>query len=640
MPSCIEAACGLSLGGMTQMTRLAPSGSAESLRQASVSPASWNETDRSFEVVWTTGAAVTRFDWFDGEAFDETLSTDPAHVRLDRLQAGGPVLLDHEARTQSLAGSVVPGSVRFEKGNGVARVRLADTPDIANVVGKIRDGHLRTVSVGYLVHAVEHTPGKKGERARMHVIDWEPIEISLVPVPADAGASVRKRNSPMPQTNTDNRDDPRNDDTNSRRASRRRSVTEDQIIRACSRAQLSRDFERSLIDGHEEDPMTEAELLDAISGEIGKRRNSRPINSNDDPHGYSGRKQRDLFADVLAARLSGKPVEGEAANYAGASVVDMARSLLEERGEHVRWARASTVIDRICRGGQHSTDDFAYLLKSAGHRYLIEAFSSVPSPLKKIARKRDFPDFRKRYAIQAEGPSSLRLVPENAEFKRVSVNTGQNGAQLATYGEIFAISRQALVNDDLGAFQQMALFWARAHAETESSYLSAMITGTGATLEEDGKALYHADHGNLAASGSAITVASISAARLAMRNMKNRDGVTPANVTPKFLVVGPAKETEADQLVAATTPAAVDAVNPFGGKLEVAVDPHITDNSWRLFASPETNPVIEYGNLEGEDGLYTDTRTGFDVDGVEFKARIDIGAGLVDWRGTYMNPGD
>ena len=623
------------------MSRLAPSGSAESLRQASVSPASWNEADRSFDVIWTTGAAVTRFDWFDGDSFDETLSTDPKHVRLDRLQAGGPVLLDHEARTQSLAGSVVPGSVRFENGTGIARVRLADTPDIANVVGKIRDGHLRTVSVGYLVHAVEHTPGKKGERDRMHVIDWEPIEISLVPVPADAGASVRKRNSPMPKVNTENRDDPHDDDRQQRRgASRRGSVTEERIIRACSRAQLDRAFERRLIEGHEENPMTEDDLFDAIAGEVGKRRNSAPINSNLDSHGYSGRKQRDLFADVLAARLSGKPVEGEAATYAGASVVDMARSLLEERGEHVRWARASTVIDRICRAGQHTTDDFAYLLKSAGHRYLIDAFSSVPSPLKRIARKRDFPDFRKRYAIQAEGPSSLRLVRENGEFKRVSVNTGQNGAQLSTYGEIFAISRQALVNDDLGVFQQMALMWARAHAETESSYLSAMINGSGAILEEDGKTLYHADHGNLAAAGSAISVPSISAARLAMRNMKNRDGVTPANITPKFLVVGPAKETEADQLVAMTTPAAVDAVNPFGGKLEVVVDPHITDNSWRLFASPDAHPVIEYGNLEGEDGLFTDTRTGFDVDGVEFKARIDIGAGLVDWRGTYMNPGD
>jgi hypothetical protein len=279
-------------------------------------------------------------------------------------------------------------------------------------------------------------------------------------------------------------------------------------------------------------------------------------------------------------------------------------------------------------------------VNSAGQRYLLDAYKAIPSALKVLARKRDFTDFRKRFAIQAEGPSLLRNVPENAEFKQVTLVEGANGAQLGTFGEIFSISRQALINDDLGVFLQMMTFWARAQAGTEANFLTALISGTGVVMDEDGKALYHADHGNLAASGGAITVPTLSAARQQMRTIPNRDGVTPADVVPKYLVVGPAKETEAEQVLAAITAAAPANVNPFTNKLELIVDSRQTGNSWRLFADPNVNPVLEYGNLEGQDGLFTDTRVGFEIDGVAFKVRTDIGAGAIDWRGTFMNPGN
>lgn len=621
-------------------TRLAPNDAAERLRDAMVQPSSWNERDLSFDVVWTTGAAVTRFDWWDGEFYNETLSTDPAHVRAHRLQAGGPVLVDHVGSTSALAGSIVPGSVRITKGEGTARVRLSSTPDMTEIVSKVRDGHLRTVSVGYIVHAYERTPGAdRNSPDTMHAVDWEPIEISLTPVPADAGAVVRKRSEPMPPIVNDRATD---EGAPYRGApSRRRSATVEQILRACSRANVSREFERKILADHEAEPMSETELYDAVFDEIGSRRNAAPINAMQRPDRFHATTPtRSVFADVLTSRLTGRAAEGPASEYAGASLVDMARALLEEHGEPARWARASSVIDKICRAGNHATSDFSHMLTTAGERYLIETFNGVPSPLKVLARKRDFPDFRTRYGIIAEGPTALLLTPENAEFKRVSFGSTENGYQLGTYGSIFAISRQALVNDDLGVFSQMAMFWARAQANTEADYFAAMINATGATMSEDNKPLYHVDHNNIAASGSAITVEALSAARSAMRSQRNRDGDTLANVVPKYLVVGAAKETEAEAVLATINPATTGDVNPFSGKLELIVDPRITGNSWRLFADPTLHPVLEYGNLEGQNGLFTDARTGFDVDGVEFKARIDLGVGAIDYRGTYLNPGN
>ena len=40
-----------------------------------------------------------------------------------------------------------------------------------------------------------------------------------------------------------------------------------------------------------------------------------------------------------------------------------------------------------------------------------------------------------------------------------------------------------------------------------------------------------------------------------------------------------------------------------------------------------------------QDGVYIETRMGFDVDGVEIKARLDFGAKAIDWRGLFKNAG-
>ncbi|MCC4254146.1 Mu-like prophage major head subunit gpT family protein [Sphingobium naphthae] len=625
---------------MPYATRLDPNGAAQIMREATVQPATWNEADRSFEVIWTTGAAVVRFDWYDGDYYDETLGTEPANVRLDRLNDGGPVLVDHIARVGALAGSVVPGSARMEGGKGIARVRLTDAPDMADTVSKVRDGHLRTVSVSYHVHTFERTRGQNGARDVMHATDWEPVEISLTPVPADPGATIRSRSeTEMPDIieNDDPQRQPRRSQTPRQRTS---MATEALILERCSRASLSREFERGLLDQHEEEPMTQREMERAIGDEIVRVRQTPHIDSRQSPRTDAVRDMRDAFGDALYARLSGAEPTERAREYAGASMIDMARGLLEARGERVRWLRPAGVLDALSRAGHVTAGDFAHILDTAGRRYLLDAYGAYNSPLRLIARKRDFVDFRTRYGVQAEGPAYLMAVAENAEFKRVMLKEAANGVKLGTYGGIFGITRQALVNDDLGVFSQMATFWARAQAGTEAAFFTGLIAGNGVVLEEDNKTLYHADHGNVAASGGPITVANLGAARASLRTIKNRDGETNANVTPKYLVVGPAKETQAEQVLAEISASQPSEVNPFSGKLELVVDANQTGNSWRLFADPGIFPVLEYGNLEGQDGLYTETRIGFDVDGVEMKARTDIGAGAIDYRGTYLNPGD
>lgn len=163
-------------------------------RSAEVRSASFDEADNTIEVIWTTGAAVRRRDWRNGRYYQEVLEVSPTAVRLERLNAGAPFLDTHDDWSlRSVIGSVVPGSAKIEGGKGYARVKLSRAAEDAAIVEKIKDGIIRNISVGYAIHKVVKTDnGGDGVDDEWRVMDWEPLEISAVPVPADAGSQIRK----------------------------------------------------------------------------------------------------------------------------------------------------------------------------------------------------------------------------------------------------------------------------------------------------------------------------------------------------------------------------------------------------------------------------------------------------------------
>ena len=154
----------------------------------------------------------------------------------------------------------------------------------------------------------------------------------------------------------------------------------------------------------------------------------------------------------------------------------------------------------------------------------------------------------------------------------------------------------------------------------------------------DGLDFWHARHGNLAAVGTALSVASLGAARLALRRQRGVGGEVIA-VEPKFLLVAPELELVGEQILAQVNAAKTEDVNPFAGRLELIVEPHLIDaNAWYLAASPG-QIGMEYAYLEGSERPQVETRIGFDIDGTEWKVRLDFGGGFADTRGIFKNPG-
>lgn len=146
---------------------------------------------REFDVVFATNAEVQMFDWERGQ-FIEILDMKPESVRLDRVNAGAPLLDNHKSweGTSGVLGAVIRGSAKVDGNKATARIRMSKRQDVEGTWQDIQDGILSTLSVGYAVHrAVLEDSAKKLYRAT----DWEPHEISIAPIPADINATIREK---------------------------------------------------------------------------------------------------------------------------------------------------------------------------------------------------------------------------------------------------------------------------------------------------------------------------------------------------------------------------------------------------------------------------------------------------------------
>jgi hypothetical protein len=279
------------------------------------------------------------------------------------------------------------------------------------------------------------------------------------------------------------------------------------------------------------------------------------------------------------------------------------------------------------------------MVGEASERAILGIFERLAPALRPVARRVTAADFRTRTVLRMGGGSGLLPVEEHGEIKSGALGEAGESYAPKTFARIFGFSRKLIVNDDLNALGDFLAGIAGLAAQTLGDELYNRVYLNAAM--SDGTNIFHANHGNLG-SAADITVASLSAGRQAMRTMLGPDG-NRVSVTPKFLVVGPAKETVAEQVLAALAATEVGSVNPFAGKLTLIVEPRITDNSWYLFPDPALMPVLEYCELDGTrqmsaEGPRVETRVGFSVEGIETKVAYDLGVGIVSPY-AFRNPG-
>lgn len=607
-------------------------------------PNSYDAATRTVTAVISTGAAVSRYD-FQGE-FDEALAISPEAVDLSRA-IGGPVLDNHQRSGSENVLGVIQ-EIWIDGKRLLAKLKFSGRSEVAGVLQDIADGVIRNVSTGYTVERFEETKAKNGRRTKT-ATRWTPREVSVVAIGADPGAAIRSDDMTTPAaTVTPPQNVPAIPPVVTPEADIATRAETNTAIRSIAR--LS-GLNQAWIDGQIDAEATEDQARAAAFAAMQARssgtdaiRNAHVEVGNDytDPEIRARTIGEALYARVTPSHQLSEP----ARPYAGMSMLDIARDCLRVRSIPITGLAATVIIERAL----HSTSDFPAILGDATGRTLRAAYTAAPSGLKRVARQTTARDFKDRHRIQLGEAPRLERVNEHGEFKSGTIGEGKETYRVATYGKIFGLTRQAIVNDDLRAFDDVPRKLGQAAAATEAQLLADLIlanNGNGPTMS-DNNPLFHSSHKNKATGGDVGTFTGVSppafdvlvaAGRLALRKQVGLSGELIA-VSPKFILVPSDLETAVEKGLAPITATKSEDYNPFSGKLEMVVEPRLTSATrWYVAADPAEVDGLEYAYLEGTPGPQITTKAGFNVDGIEIKVALDFGAGFVDWRSWWMNPG-
>jgi hypothetical protein len=292
------------------------------------------------------------------------------------------------------------------------------------------------------------------------------------------------------------------------------------------------------------------------------------------------------------------------------------------------------------------TADFPILLETAMHKTLQSAYANASDTWSRFCKVGSVSDFRANGRYRVGGLSNLDAVNEFGEFKNKAIPDGEKGSITAsTKGNIINLTRQAIVNDDLGAFIGLSASLGRAARRTIEASVYALLaenSGLGPT-QSDTNPLFHSGRKNVG-TGAALTVASIDADRALMASQTGVGGYDYLDIRPAILLVptlyaGTARVIN-DAQYDPDTANKLQRPNAVRGLFRDIVDsPRLTGTRYYMFADPTEAPVIEVAFLDGQQEPVIEMERGFDVDGTRYKVRLDYGVAAIDWRGAVTNAG-
>ncbi|MBI4906600.1 MAG: peptidase U35 [Acidobacteria bacterium] len=568
-------------------------------RGATFEPSTFNAESNTVSVVFSTGAETTRW---DGQGqFIERLDMTPAAVDLTRLN-GGPVLANHDRfSVDSVLGIVETSTVDGTR--GTATVRFGQRPEIQGIVTDIRGGIIRSVSVGYTVQQWKESKRPDGVRVK-DAIRWTPVEISFTPIGADPAAKTRSIGESMHET---------------------------QIRELATAVGVQAAFADDLIQRNISLDDARTAIIREAAGRLPTINNRQPATVTRDSR--DGLIER--MADGLLARINPlhKPDAGK--EFATHRIGELALRYCRETGLSTLGSRAELITRAM-----QTTSDFPYILAEVFNKGLLVLRTS-PTPILQVFKRATVDDFRKRHVLELSDGSGLSKVAESGEIKWGTIKDAELASYgIASYAKGYTISFQTLVNDDMGVLADLSMRITRGARTWFAGFLVDTIIANPKLA--DNKAVFHADHGNLAGTGNAPGEGQLSEAKLAMRLQTDLSG-NPIDARPVYILIPAALETGVDKLMAQLYPQQSSDAEVSARNLTSVVDPRFDakgqNKAWYLFADPATAPVFEYAELSGYEGPRVETQPGFNTLGTEMRVVWHVGAGAIDHRGAYKNAG-
>lgn len=365
------------------------------------------------------------------------------------------------------------------------------------------------------------------------------------------------------------------------------------------------------------------------------------------PHGGQGievgldndTKKRSAVENALLHRIypAKFKLDSGAREFRGMSIVEIGKEMLGQRGISTKGMDKMAVADHFFKRS-HSTSDFPLLFEGVIDKMLRAQYEFAPEFWDKIARQTTVADFREKGLYQAGAANGMKKVAESGEIKYTKLTESKATIRVESYAEGISFTRQAFINDDMGAFAIIPANFVRDWNALRGDLIWALLTDN--VKVGDGKTLFCAEHSNLLTGAtSALSEESLALAKVSLAKQKDIAGKL-IRIAPKYLIVPPELEVTAKKLITSITPAKTSDVNVFAGQFDIIVEPRLTNaKEWYLAADPYAVDSLYYAYLEGNETLRVNSEDNFKTDTMDYAVRGDYGAAAIDHRGLVKSAG-
>lgn len=359
--------------------------------------------------------------------------------------------------------------------------------------------------------------------------------------------------------------------------------------------------------------------------------------SNGSYHG-GDEMRKDITAAISIRAGLEKP---QASNpFKGYTLFELARASAERAGVKTSHLDKMGVV---AAAFTHSTSDFTQLLADVANKSMLKGYEEADETFQRWTTVGNLSDFKVNKRVDLNTFPSLDVVEAGGEYSYGTVGDRGESIQLATYGKLFSITRQAIINDDLDGFTKIPRGMGRAAIRTVGNLVYAVLTGN--PNMSDGVALFHASHNNLP-TAAALSTASVDALAVALAKQKDPTGNT-LNIGLSYILTpvglrGLASQVAQSEVEVGAVSKNNTAPNWVRGSFEVISDARLdaaSATAWYGVANPNTYDTIEVAYLDGNQSPTLEQQAGWGVDGVEFKVRLDAGVKALDFRTIAKNAG-
>lgn len=651
-------------------------------RAADGAPSTLDEATRSVEIVASTEAPVMVFDWERWEMVPEILLMSGCQIPANRQVP----LLDTHIRWDT---STVIGSARslaVEGSELIARAHYTTAAEGEGPYLKMKEGHLTDYSVGYRYDNKDAVFIPDGETGIVDgrtftgpvkvVRKWQVKEVSACPIGADEFAKARAATAPhQPKQEEIDMDQKLRAFLESRGLKKEATEEEawrfletlnvreepaapaapggnqtnvEDAVRTAVRAEQERVIDIRAIGARA--GLDEAKINEFIttgkSVEDVRKAAFDHITSNtpaapgfratfvaDERDKFRAAAQDSILLRANMHRTPDKAAPG-ASDLRGFSLRELARECLRAQGLPINGDPMQMV------GRALTTSDFPILLGGVANLSLMAGWEDAQESWEQWCGIGSVSDFKIHTMARAGETDDLDEIGQEGEYKYGKLDEHAEQYKVVTYGKLNRISRQTIIDDNLGAITEAFRSRGEAAARKVGDLPYAVLAANSAM--GDNVALFHSTHANIATT-AAISVDSLAVAEDLMQSQKDISGKRRLNIRPQFLLVPTNKRILATQVVNGAvvgTQAAPGVINPYQGQLTVIGEARLKDisNTVWFLAGPKGKTVTVFF-LNGNRTPYLETKEGWTIDGTEFKTRIDAGAKAVDWRGLVKNAG-